>query len=226
LHAEALKNCHAQMANFITETAGLIKRLYDPAHSGEAEQIQSKLQEVQRSPAGWQLANELIRNNDQNVRFFAALTFTVKLNQDGASLTEDDALILLTKLLDWLMQSIWQNEGLLVTRKICSTLVTFFMVPKSPWFKCIRHLMCCCMAGHAIPENSTYNFPTNTEVAAALYPEQLSAVLTFAQILAEETTKIDNESQHFHYCHARVSVHKRCLCYYASKLGSAKRPTK
>jgi len=59
-----MKNCLAQMANFIIETEGLVKRLYDPAFSGQVEQIQSKLQEVQRSPAGWQLANELLGSND------------------------------------------------------------------------------------------------------------------------------------------------------------------
>jgi hypothetical protein len=42
------------------------------------------LQGLQVSQDGWQLADELMKSGDTNVRFFAALTFTIKLNNDGS----------------------------------------------------------------------------------------------------------------------------------------------
>jgi hypothetical protein len=40
------------------------------------------LQRLQRSPEGWQLADALLSSEEERVRFFGALTFTVKLNAD------------------------------------------------------------------------------------------------------------------------------------------------
>ena len=60
----------------------LIHRLYQPGVPEELSRIQDILQDVQRSPDGWQLADSLLERQDQHVRFFGALTFTVKLNSD------------------------------------------------------------------------------------------------------------------------------------------------
>jgi hypothetical protein len=38
------------------------------------------LQKVQKSPEGWQLAESLLSNPDEKIKFFGALTFIVKLN--------------------------------------------------------------------------------------------------------------------------------------------------
>lgn len=60
----------------------LVQRLYLPGPSGQIAQIQETLQKLQRSPEGWQLADALLESNDEHVRFFGALTFTIKLNAD------------------------------------------------------------------------------------------------------------------------------------------------
>src|SRR5205814_299355 len=60
----------------------LIKRLYQPGHPQHLYKIQEALHRLQRSPEGWQLADALLRSDDEKVRFFGALTFTVKLNSD------------------------------------------------------------------------------------------------------------------------------------------------
>ena len=62
----------------------LIKRLYVPGPAYIISQINDQLLQLQHSAEGWQLADALMSSDDQNVRFFAANTFTVKLNNDGS----------------------------------------------------------------------------------------------------------------------------------------------
>jgi len=61
----------------------LIHQLYRPSAPGQVGKIQETLQRLQRSPEGWELAVNLLKNKDEQVRFFGALTFTVKLNTDS-----------------------------------------------------------------------------------------------------------------------------------------------
>lgn len=68
----------------IADVVNLVKRLYQPGNAQLITQIQDQLQTLQRSPDGWQLADALLGSDDVNVRFFGALTFTVKLNNDGS----------------------------------------------------------------------------------------------------------------------------------------------
>ena len=71
-----------QTPRSVTEVENLVKALYDPSNSQLVPVIQSKLQLLQKSPEGWQLADALLNSNDDKVRFFGALTFTIKLNSD------------------------------------------------------------------------------------------------------------------------------------------------
>ena len=68
----------------VAEVEQLVKRLYKPGPATLATQIADQLQQLQLSQDGWKLADELMASDDANVRFFAALTFTVKLNNDGS----------------------------------------------------------------------------------------------------------------------------------------------
>ena len=62
----------------------LVKRLYKPGSPRTIIEINNHLQQLQASGEGWQIADALMGSTDPNVRFFAALTFTVKLNNDGS----------------------------------------------------------------------------------------------------------------------------------------------
>ena len=62
----------------------LVKRLYEPGSSNLVSQIDEQLKLLQLSPDGWQLADALLGSQEANVRFFGALTFQVKLNNEGA----------------------------------------------------------------------------------------------------------------------------------------------
>lgn len=68
----------------IAEVEQLVKRLYQPGPPLVISQIDSQLKQVQLSREGWQVADSLLGSDDPNVRFFGALTFTVKLNNDGS----------------------------------------------------------------------------------------------------------------------------------------------
>lgn len=68
----------------VTEVEHLVKRLYQPGHPALITNINDQLQQLQRSEHGWKLADELMGSDDRTVRFYAALTFTVKLNNEGS----------------------------------------------------------------------------------------------------------------------------------------------
>lgn len=60
----------------------LVQQLYLPGTPQQIVEIQNNLQQLQRSDQGWQLADTLLQSQDEKVRFFGALTFTIKINSD------------------------------------------------------------------------------------------------------------------------------------------------
>lgn len=65
------------------EIEGLVKSLYNPGHAKKISQTEATLRVLQRSPQGWEIADALLKSDDEQVRFFGALTLTVKLNADS-----------------------------------------------------------------------------------------------------------------------------------------------
>lgn len=92
----------------LAEVEDLIRRLYTGV---DVSHVQSVLQTFQRSQQGWLLADELLQNQDSHVRFFGALTFTVKINNDWSTLSSQDANDLLDRLLSRLIQLVNANDG-------------------------------------------------------------------------------------------------------------------
>lgn len=68
----------------VAEVEELIKRLYKPGHPILIANINDQLQQLQKSEHGWKLADDLMGSADLHARFYAALTFTVKLNNEGS----------------------------------------------------------------------------------------------------------------------------------------------
>lgn len=64
----------------------LVKRLYMPGTPQIITAIDDQLKLIQNSSDGWQMADGLMRSDDDKVRFFGVLTFQVKLNNDGSVL--------------------------------------------------------------------------------------------------------------------------------------------
>ena len=193
----------------VAEVERLVQRLYSSSDPLVVNETQSQLQAIQRERE-WQIAETLLQSDDQNVRFFGALTWLVKINQDGASLSEDDLQQLQATLLNWTVQLASRGESILVLRKLCSVLVGFFMLAKVDWRLCIRHIIVCFRHGQVF----------DTETAVTMYPsahpladlleslsiKQKDFVLAFTTSLTEDAARVEHGNQHFDYCHERVAL--------------------
>ncbi|KAK6436142.1 member of the karyopherin-beta [Oleoguttula sp. CCFEE 5521] len=175
----------------VAEVATLVKRLYQPGNAAIIVQIQEQLQVLQRSGEGWQLADALLGDNDINVRFFGALTFTVKLNNDGLLLEDTTSQYILQRLVSWFVRLVNAMDKPLVIRKLCSTLVTFFTRVPSAWKRPLLHLI---YAFRVDPETlvdvEAITTPTE-ELLQSLSTHQYVALLWFTASLADEMTKME-----------------------------------
>lgn len=68
----------------LAEVEQLAIRLYQPGNPVLIANIDRELQQLQKSSQGWKLADELLGSEHEHVRFYAANTFTVKLNNEGS----------------------------------------------------------------------------------------------------------------------------------------------
>ena len=179
----------------VAEVEDLIKRLYEPGNPKLIFKIQQELQKLQRSSEGWLLADTLLSSNDVNVRFFGALTFTVKLNSDWETLDSDGAESLLMRLLTRIIELVSKNESAMIVRKLCSALVTFFLRPVANWTKCIHHLACCFYKGEAVTQDTVSQFPEISLLISSLAPSRFLTMLWFTTSLSEEAQKTEINSQ-------------------------------
>jgi hypothetical protein len=63
----------------------LIKRLHntsDPPSPSEIQEIEGRIQSLQRESSGWSVGLDLLAHEQPIVRFYGALTLTVKINAD------------------------------------------------------------------------------------------------------------------------------------------------
>ncbi|KAF6223554.1 hypothetical protein HO133_000397 [Letharia lupina] len=183
----------------------LVQKLYQPGSPQEISRIQNALQKLQRSQQGWQFADALLQSQDEKVRFFGALTFTIKINQDWNSLSDADATLLLDRLIEWLIRLVNAGESQLVIRKLCSSLIAYYLRPAGRWKQCIRHLVLSFNEGHVIPSDTLSQGPETGPVAAKLSLPCLMATLWFAGGLVEEVGKTNTTSIQTHKYHERVS---------------------
>ncbi|KAL8692278.1 MAG: hypothetical protein Q9218_002671 [Villophora microphyllina] len=191
---------------YFAEVERLVIQLYHPSSPHQVAETQASLQRLQRSPSGWQLADALLHSNDVNVRFFGALTFTIKINSDWDSLKEEDTGPILTRLLQWLALRVNAGETVLVTKKLCSTLVAYFLRPSVSWNRCLLHVICCLSEGRAISydELITTSNKDVILVISALRKTQLLTALWFATVLIEEVSKTNPFSLKTNKYHDRV----------------------
>lgn len=63
----------------------LIRALNDPSNQGSPEriaEIQREIQKLQRQPSAWQAGIDLLNHPEPVMRFYGALTLTIKINAD------------------------------------------------------------------------------------------------------------------------------------------------
>ncbi|SPN98302.1 uncharacterized protein DNG_01356 [Cephalotrichum gorgonifer] len=175
----------------IAEVESLILRLYDPVSPAVVASIQEVLQRLQKSPQAWILARELLSRPSEKVRFFGALTLMVKLNTDSASLKPEDADELFSSILGWLVESAVDGSSSLVTRKLSSALVIFFLHFPTRGHPCLRRLLCSLyLRRHA----STDEIAEFWSVQPAFEPRILETAIVFATDLIDEAGKVDVNS--------------------------------
>ena len=185
-------------------------QLYDPANTGNPTRIkfiQEHLQDLQKGPHAWLIANALLSCENSDLRFFGALTFTVKINHDWSvaflrpkrrsplifdgrsrlSITETEEL--LGRLVDHYVLLVNGAERSLVLRKLASSLVTIFLKPSSPWTCAILNVAASLVNGKYVPEEQCRSVDLTSTVLPAMTEAQALALLYFSHVLAEEINR-------------------------------------
>lgn len=146
----------------------------------------------------------MLQSQDAQVRFFGALTFTIKINTDWDTLSAEDAAALLGRLLNWLLQLVQGPDSSFVIRKLCSALVAYFLRPSTTWDKCLRHLLCCFTASRVVGTEEISQFPPPSELLGNLSIVQFKATLWFLTMLVEEVGKTSSKSSQTHRYHDQL----------------------
>ncbi|KAI2471692.1 ARM repeat-containing protein [Annulohypoxylon bovei var. microspora] len=187
----------------LPEAENLIHELYKPNSPQAISRIQETLQNLQKSARGWQLADGFLSRPNDNVKFFGALTFTVKLNTE--SLSDEDAVSVLNKLISFLITSLRDGTAGFVVKKLCNTLVTYFIHYSHTWSRCIRHLSYSLENRTSVPIDGIDDSSPLEGVVQSLEIENFYAVTWFARFLANEAEKIDHKSTKY------IPLHRRLL---------------
>ena len=111
--------------------------------------------------------------------------------QSRDSLSPLDAKALLSQLINCLIRCLDQMAGPLVIKKLCSTLVVYFLHFSSLWPMCVKHLIHSLCIGEAVPTEWLEEAPETTTLVKKLSIEKASAALWFSMALAEEVGKAD-----------------------------------
>ncbi|KAI1106328.1 ARM repeat-containing protein [Jackrogersella minutella] len=186
----------------LPEVENLVLEFYKPNSPQTISRIQEILQNLQKSPGGWQLADGLLSRPHDNVKFFGALTFTVKLNTE--SLSDEDAISVLNKLISFLITSLRDGTASFVVKKLCSTLVTYFIHYSHTWPGCIRHLAHSLLKRTVVPIDDVDKSTPFEEVVRSLDVENFFALTWFTRFLANEAEKIDTKSTKYLPLHQRL----------------------
>ncbi len=86
------------------------------------------------------------------------------------------------------------SEGALVVRKLCSTLVVYFIQFSTSWADCVKHIMYCMCANEAIPYDQLSAAPETPVLVQSISNERAMAVFWFAATLVDEVGKMDSNN--------------------------------
>ncbi|PYH88187.1 hypothetical protein BO71DRAFT_488962 [Aspergillus ellipticus CBS 707.79] len=182
----------------ITEAKTLVSQLYDPANTGNPAKIkviQELLQTLQKGPQAWLVANHLLGDESTDLRFFGALTFTVKINNDWQNLSPEEGKELLAQLIHHYVFLVDGGERPMVIRKLASSLATIFLKPNAPWTRALCNLAASLADGKHLAEERCLPLDLRLDVLPALSERQLTCLLYFANILAEEINRWTSEQR-------------------------------
>ncbi|EXJ79789.1 hypothetical protein A1O3_08073 [Capronia epimyces CBS 606.96] len=171
----------------------LIRQLNDPSNQSAPErinEIQRQIQRLQREKTAWQLGLDLLQNEEAILRFYGALTLTIKINADW----DNDHLGKDEGMRSYLLEALITNYTRLVNlpdvnyvlRKLCSTLAALFVRSDSGWGYPLRQVLACFISGRYVAENDLPEMALLLDHAEACPDQQLKGVLMVAAIVAED----------------------------------------
>jgi hypothetical protein len=165
--------------------------------------IQEKLQQIQKSPQGWDVARYLLDHPNSSTKFFGALTFIVKINQSWcvdavllnlwvrltvlyrSDLSTDAIQQLKNYLIGSYVSLVESQEKQLVTRKLSAALIAIFFKDES-WTHPIQDIATFFWQ-HGRQTSSDIDY--EGKVVPALNGAQISGLLSFSQTMAEDSVK-------------------------------------
>lgn len=113
---------------------------------------------------------------------------------DRESLSPSDAKALLERLINSLIRCLNRDVGPIVIRKLCSTLVVYFLQFSSLWTRCVRHLIQSLSMGEATSTELLDQSPDTGVLVGRLSSTNALAALWFSAALAEEVGKTDGNN--------------------------------
>lgn len=79
-------------------------------------------------------------------------------------------------------------------RKLCSTLVVYFLQFSGSWTRCVKHLICCLSDGNATFYSAVEEAAETSQLIENISDEKATIILWFASSLVEEVGKTDSSS--------------------------------
>lgn len=179
----------------------IVQEFYCFGQPQQKKKLEERLQLLQSSEQGWQLADALLHSEDRNVRFFGALTFTVKIKRDWATLIENDATSLLDRLLQHLVRLANQGESALVVQKLCNALIAYYLSPFTSWQQPVLVVMVALAQGQGLAVDGL----SPLEIPGKFGDHQTLTAIWFATGLAEEAKQALAVNAQNHQYHERIA---------------------
>lgn len=180
----------------------LVQRFYRPGPSQDIQILEKNLQAIQVSEQGWQVADALLQSGDRDVRFFGALTFTIKIKRDWDTLSETDKAPLLARLLQHLVRLTNRIESALVLKKLCNALIAYHLMPDASWRQPVLDVMVALARGQGLH----FEGFSPSIIARNIGSLQLQVSLWVAMGLAEEAKQALAVNSENHQYHERIGT--------------------
>lgn len=182
----------------ISEAHTLVTELYSPANQRNPtriNEIQTRLQHLQRGDHAWQVADSLLRGVSVHHRFMGALTFTVKVNVSSQDIDTATSLQVLEHLIHHFVAIVKEGEQAMVVRKLASSIVTLFRLSECPCERILQQVAASLAHGNFVSEQQAQTVDFSTGVLPTLNTQQATALVVFSVTLAEVTLRLEDEPQ-------------------------------
>ena len=174
----------------LDDAVTLIKRFYSRSGGfGDAQThsaVDKILTELKQSQHGFQLADELLKNNDKEVRFFGANTFFDKLRGGLDGFGDEERQELRDRLLTWVVNAADNNYDRPVLTKLCACLVLYWYQMDGQWKDCVLHVLASLLSGIPSVMSPPADLNTLKQAVGALTLRRRYAIYAFLETFVQE----------------------------------------